>query len=171
MKRISAIALIMLIFSGCGKSAEDYNIQGKESLKKSDYDSAFESFKQSCDNGYAEGCYNFASLLQKFYEDSDINQKIIAQSYEKSCDGGYIDGCNKVATLYAWGRGVKQDYIKASQLYKKACDKGNQLACYNLGNMYGSGDGVKQDFSKQNKFFKKACIGNNIPSQLRTLCE
>ena len=45
-------------------------------------------------------------------------------------------GCSNLGFAYTNGRGVKQDYVKASEFYAKACDIGNSGGCYNLGKLY-----------------------------------
>nr|WP_314564926.1 tetratricopeptide repeat protein [uncultured Campylobacter sp.] len=66
-------------------------------------------------------------------------------------------GCSNLGFAYANGRGVKQDYAKASEFYAKACDMGNGGGCYNLGNLYAQGRGVKEDANTAEKYLKKAC--------------
>ena len=58
---------------------------------------------------------------------------------------------------YANGRGIEQDYVKASEFYAKACNIGNGGGCYNLGNLYAQGRGVKEDANAAEKYLKKAC--------------
>nr|WP_315060510.1 tetratricopeptide repeat protein [uncultured Campylobacter sp.] len=53
-------------------------------------------------------------------------------------------GCSNLGFAYANGRGVEQDYTKASEFYAKACNMGNGGGCYNLGNLYAQGRGVKE---------------------------
>src|SRR6478752_1940110 len=48
-----------------------------------------------------------------------------------------------LAILYESGRGVKQDYAKASQLYTLAADQGHKNAQLNLGLCYAKGQGCE----------------------------
>nr|WP_315017308.1 hypothetical protein [uncultured Campylobacter sp.] len=57
---------------------------------------------------------------------------------------------------YANGRGVDQDYAKASEFYAKACDMSNGGGCYNLGNLYAQGRGVKEDANAAEKISQKS---------------
>ena len=66
-------------------------------------------------------------------------------------------GCSNLGFAYANGRGVEQDYVKASEFYVKACDMGNGGGCHNLGNLYAQGRGVKDDANAAEKYLKKAC--------------
>ncbi|MGX2972963.1 tetratricopeptide repeat protein [Helicobacter sp. T3_23-1059] len=80
----------------------------------------------------------------------------------------YEIGCNKVSDMqsescynlglmYHNGKGVRQDYHKASELWKKACDMKNGFACNNLGALYGKGQGVRQNRSIAKQYYGKAC--------------
>ena len=53
------------------------------------------------------------------------------QFYKKACDLGNASGCNNLGSLYAKGRGVKQNESIAKQYYGKACDFGDQMGCDN----------------------------------------
>ena len=49
--------------------------------------------------------------------------------YTKACDGNYEPGCYYLGRMYATGRGVAMDAVKAKALFKRACDKGVAAAC------------------------------------------
>ena len=76
---------------------------------------------------------------------------------QKACDDGNAISCSNLGFLYANGRGVRQDYKKASELYFKACDMGYADGCYNLGVSYDNGQGVRQDKRTAKEYFGKAC--------------
>jgi TPR repeat protein len=63
--------------------------------------------------------------------------------------------------IYEYGKGIKQDYVKAFQLYEKASNLGNALGMFNLGWMYHHGTGVQQDYSKAIDLYEKAVELNN----------
>ena len=85
------------------------------------------------------------------------------KSLEKDCNGGNASACVNLGVMYANGKGVKQDYKKASELYQKACNGGVASSCYNLGIMYYNGQGVKQNKSKAKKLFGDACdMGDQV---------
>ena len=76
---------------------------------------------------------------------------------QKACDDGNAISCFNLGLLYDEGRGVRQDYKKASELYSKACDMGYAGGCYNLGFLYNNGQGVRQDKRTAKEYFGKAC--------------
>lgn len=65
--------------------------------------------------------------------------------------------CFNLGISYKFGKGVRQDYFKASQFYKKACDLDNARGCNNLGFLYAKGQGVKQNESTAKQYYGKAC--------------
>lgn len=76
---------------------------------------------------------------------------------QKSCNKDDAARCTRLGLAYYLGRGVRQDYKKASELYSKACGLGFSSGCYNLGILYTNGQGVKQDKSMAKEYFGKAC--------------
>ena len=61
-----------------------------------------------------------------------------------------------LGSLYAEGKGVKQDYKKAQEWYGKAVKQGNADAMNNLGLMYAKGQGVAQDYGKAREWYEKS---------------
>jgi len=66
-----------------------------------------------------------------------------------------------LGSLYAEGKGVKQDYKKVRQWYEQSAEKGNATAMFNLGLMYAKGQGVSQDYGKAREWFEKAAEKGN----------
>lgn len=52
----------------------------------------------------------------------------------------------KLGVMYDEGKGVTQDYKKASKWYRLSAEQGKSGAQYNLGVMYIQGQGVTQDY-------------------------
>lgn len=82
--------------------------------------------------------------------------------YEIACNKGNGDlyqsePCSNLGIMYHYGKGVRQDYTKASELYRKACDMKYDLACNNLGVLYDGGQGVRQNRSTAKQYYGKAC--------------
>jgi TPR repeat protein len=71
----------------------------------------------------------------------------------------------RLAQLYQEGRGVPQDYRKASELYEKAAARGNALAQVNLGWLYHEGKGVPQDYHKAAELYQKSANQGNAAGQ------
>jgi len=78
------------------------------------------------------------------------------------CDLGDAESCGALATDYAYGEDIEQDYDAAIRLYERACGDGHMVSCVGLGTIYRAGDGVAQDFSKTLKYYKKACDGELV---------
>lgn len=116
-------------------------------------------FKKACDNNSIEGCYNLAVMhkegkpftLKKMYSyklyalakklrdnSPNPNYEHITAVYELSCDVGMVPACVDLAGIYAEGKSVAKDELKAAKLYSKACDDGVKRACVNAGNIYSN---------------------------------
>ena len=80
--------------------------------------------------------------------------------YEIGCNkvgNMQAESCYNLGVMYFNGKGVRQDYHKASELWKKACDMKDANACNNLGFLYENGQGVKQNRSIAKQYYGKAC--------------
>lgn len=63
--------------------------------------------------------------------------------------------------MYANGKGIQQNHVKAIEWYRRAADQGDIIARYNLGWSYANGKGVQQDNAKAKEWYSKACdLGN-----------
>ena len=51
------------------------------------------------------------------YQNKDFPKAALL--YEKGCNGGSALGCSLLGLMYEDGKGVKQDYVKATSLYEK----------------------------------------------------
>ncbi|MBI4661709.1 MAG: SEL1-like repeat protein [Verrucomicrobia bacterium] len=72
------------------------------------------------------------------------------------------DGQFQLASRYAGGVGVPQDYVKAAELYRLAAEAGHVEAQKNLGFLYAAGKGVPQDQSEAEKWFREAGSKGNV---------
>jgi len=70
-----------------------------------------------------------------------------------------------LGTLYAFGRGVPQDYVKARQWFEKSAAQGHARAHYNLGVLYDFEKGVPQDFAKARQWYEKAAAQGHAGAQ------
>ena len=57
---------------------------------------------------------------------------------------GFMAAQFNLGVMYASGRGVPKDYVKAVKWYKKAAEQGLVNAQFNLGASYANGEGVPQ---------------------------
>lgn len=75
---------------------------------------------------------------------------------EKRAFDGIPEAQHDLATLYASGKMVAQDYKRSAYWFSKAADGGVGNAHYNLGVMFQQGLGVKQDMKKAIGWYEKA---------------
>ena len=122
--------------------------------KKNDVKQATLWYKKGCDIDDLYSCASYYYLIKNYTQAF----KLAANG----CDGGDMGVCTFLGTLYAEGKGVKQDGVKALELFTKACDGGNMGACNNLGFLYQNGQGVKQDGVKALELFTKACESGEV---------
>ena len=59
-----------------------------------------------------------------------------------------------LASAYANGQGVPQNYTEAAKWAQRAADQGFAIAQYYLGLAYGNGQGVSQDFVQSYMWFE-----------------
>ena len=89
----------------------------------------------------------------------------IRKDLEERAIQGEAEAQYKLGMMYAEGRGVKQNSVKAAELHEKAAVQGHTNAQYNIGVLYRNGQGVKQDYTKSLEWFKKAAAQGNTPAQ------
>lgn len=76
------------------------------------------------------------------------------------CDGPAV---YTLAEMYFYGRGVKQDYLRAFDLYQFATINGyNFNAWFRMGEMYEYGYGVEVDNQRAIECYIKAANGGNV---------
>ena len=75
---------------------------------------------------------------------------------EKRAFSGVPEAQHDLATMYAAGKVVAQDYKRAVYWFSKAADGGIANANYNLGVMFQQGLGVKQDPVKATRWYERA---------------
>ncbi|AVA22827.1 tetratricopeptide repeat-containing protein [Rhizobium sp. NXC24] len=76
--------------------------------------------------------------------------------YHERALKGDVAAQGMVGTLYAYGRGVKQDDTQAAFWFQKLAEQGIAKGQFALGEMYLAGRGVHQDYSKAAELFRKA---------------
>lgn len=70
--------------------------------------------------------------------------------------GGAAEQFN-LGVKYYYGRGVRQDYVKAREWFEKAAAQGYADAQYILGVMYANGEGVRQNKTTAKEWYGKVC--------------
>lgn len=77
-------------------------------------------------------------------------------SLENRAFAGIAEAQHDLATIYAAGRVVPQDYGRAAFWFSRAAEKGVSNADYNLGVMFQQGLGVRKDLVKALSWYEKA---------------
>ena len=72
-----------------------------------------------------------------------------------------MQGCNDLGALYADGKGVPKDEVRATSLYEVACSQHNVSGCANLGWHLYKGIGIKVDKPKGRELLAMACGTND----------
>lgn len=85
-----------------------------------------------------------------------------ASTLEQQCDANDAQACVELASKFALGEGVEQNYSKAKELYSKACEADHINACFYLGLIYSEGNGDKQHNAKAKELFEKVCDANHM---------
>lgn len=109
-------------------------------------------FEKACDAKDRNGCYFIG--LYKFQNNNFIGA---IPYFEKACNKKHAAACFMNANLYEHGKGVRQDYEKATTLYKKSCKLKYPNACFMLGNLYKDGKILSHNLSFAKEFYGKAC--------------
>lgn len=113
---------------------------------------------ERCAKNEVAGCH--VAALDLFYQPADDarDQRMFAL-FKKACDLGYAPSCNGMGALYASGRGVAKDPVKAAQLYRDACNAGASTACEHLAEAFRRGVGVTQDADAADQAKRRAkCV-------------
>ena len=83
----------------------------------------------------------------------------LATGLREACDGGDAAMCSPLAWLYANGRGVELDVLKAEGLYTRACDGGVARACASLARSILGRSEEAADKERAGQLMAKACAG------------
>lgn len=76
--------------------------------------------------------------------------------YRERAISGDVNAQGMLGTLYAHGRGVRQDDNEAAHWFQKAAEQGNAKGQFALGEMYLEGRGVTQDYRRAAELFRSA---------------
>ena len=80
---------------------------------------------------------------------------------EKASEGGHSEAAFNLASLYAKGDGVDQNYKTAVNYLEKSSNGGYYPAMTNLGLLYAKGQGVKQNYLTARSLWLKAAAGEH----------
>lgn len=114
-----------------------YLYQNGEILKQN-ADSALYFIRRAADAGDARAAHNYAFLILNPENEADLTADSLALKYlEIAADAGLPQSQTLLADLYAEGRLLPADTVKAVELYEKAIDKGFHDAELRLLNLKG----------------------------------
>ncbi len=66
---------------------------------------------------------------------------------------GDADSQYKLGTMFAFGKGISEDYTEAVKWYRKAVEQDHPEAMHSLAWMYKNGNGVPQDYAEAAKLY------------------
>jgi hypothetical protein len=95
-----------------------------------------------------------ATVTTQIAADDGLPADVVA--LEKRAFGGVAAAAHDLATIYAAGKTVPQDYRRAVYWFSRAADGGVANAHYNLGVMFQQGLGVSRDVRKAISWYRSA---------------
>ena len=128
--------------------------------------SAEENVKQDEEFAPDARAQNVEEILKKAiksFHEKDYTEAVAL--FHKAAEQENAGAQGMLGTLYAEGKGVKQDHKKAAEWYRKAAEQGLAEAQNNLGILYAEGKGVKQDHKKAVEWYSKVAVQGNAYGQ------
>jgi uncharacterized protein len=115
---------------------------------------ALAAYRQACEKGHAQACYNF-SLYQVPQNEADkaLNLAMLT----RGCDLNHGPACGTLGFGYEKGRLVTADPVKARQAYLRGCELKNDISCRNAAVAFFKGTGGEVDQAQALTFNQKAC--------------
>lgn len=104
-----------------------------------------------------------ASLTETSTETADLPPALVGPlSLRMAAAKGEPSAAFEVATRFAEGRGIKQDFKQAMIWYQRAANKGFAIAQYRLGTLFERGLGTPIDLPRARGWYKKAADQGNV---------
>ncbi|MEH6616317.1 MAG: tetratricopeptide repeat protein [Porticoccus sp.] len=127
-------------------------------LDKADFDEwAFELYKASAEQGYAEAMYGLAGMY-RMGEGTTWDEGLALQWYMKAAEANYHKAQFQIGYIYEFGNlGLDIDYEKALEWYKRPAEEGFRRAILRMILVYENGelgqaiDLVKVEYWRQKK--------------------
>jgi TPR repeat protein len=101
--------------------------------------------------GYAYYNYDHKGII---YTSQDY--KKAAEWFRRAAEQGAAEAQYVLGTMFAEGKGGRQDDAEAANWFRKAAEQGYAKAQHSLGEMYAKGRGVAQNNAEAEKWFDKA---------------
>ena len=117
MKKIWLVCLAtaMLVFSFCGCSPKDEEV---EKVK---------SYRKAAEQGNAKAQYNLGVCYENGYG-VEKNYFKAVKWYRKAAEQGLADAQNNLGVCYYFGYGVEKNYSEAVKWWRRAAEQGNAKA-------------------------------------------
>lgn len=118
--------------------------------------------QKECRAGDLPACH--AAALDAYYSPSSPSTDRDAfELFKRACDAGYAPSCNGLGVLYAEGRGIGKDVVRAAQLYRVACAADGSTGCQHLAEALSQGVGVVKDQRAAQRARARAKCLNKAP--------
>jgi uncharacterized protein len=89
-----------------------------------------------------------------------------ASRLDTKCLAGDVISCTQLGDMYANGRGVPRDIVRAGQAYERSCNLGAPDVCNTLGEIIEMTGDLDGGTKRAEQFFQKACQGGSSPGCL-----
>ncbi|HEX7485038.1 MAG TPA: hypothetical protein VF332_02725 [Vicinamibacterales bacterium] len=89
-----------------------------------------------------------------------------AARLEVKCVAGDVAICTQLGDMYATGKGVARDTVRAAQAYERACNGGAVDVCNTLGEIMERTGSAEIGVPRSEQLFQKACEGGSSPGCL-----
>ncbi len=142
--------------------------QCRDAYKSARYSEAFDL----CSKAYRMGNTEASVGLARMYNTGQGAPKDLAKAAELWAVTAHISAISayNLASMYAAGTGVAQNWEQARLLYVEACRKGHVKSCADAGYIYELGQGVPRDRQTAISYFNQAgSLGDDKSGQIAKL--
>ena len=91
----------------------------------------------------------------------DFDPREVAKQYRLAAEQGHVDAQASLASLYWYGRGVREDFVGAARWYRRAADQGLSCAQLQLGEMYRDAKNGPKDYVQGHTWMNIAASGES----------
>jgi TPR repeat protein len=110
-------------------------------------------YEQACERGSPDACAAHGYLLMTAGKAEAV--KIL----DSACNRGSGAACAHLAYLYAEGKIVAKDEVRALDLYTRGCNAGDTRGCYSKGVLHDQGRGAAMSATTAAPAYQMACDG------------
>ena len=105
---------------------------------------------------------NFAASLNAITDADALPPGIGSESLRQAALDGDARAAFMIATRFAEGKSVPQDYAAAARWYQLAAEKGLAPAQYRMGALFERGTGLKLDLAAARQWYERAAEAGNV---------